>query len=75
MLSLDKVGAESLEMWKTLVDIGDLVSVTGEVITSRRGELSVLASEWAMSAKALRPMPVAHRPLSEETRDDQWSCL
>jgi lysyl-tRNA synthetase, class II len=68
MLSLDKVGVESLDVWKTLVDIGDLISVTGEVITSRRGELSVLASEWAMSAKALRPMPVAHRPLSEENR-------
>jgi lysyl-tRNA synthetase, class II len=68
MLSLDRVGPESLEHWKQLVDIGDLVSVTGEVITSRRGELSVLADEWAMSAKALRPLPVAHRPLSEENR-------
>jgi lysyl-tRNA synthetase class 2 len=68
MLSLDKVGAQALEDWKHLVDLGDLVSVTGEVITSRRGELSVLADSWAISAKALRPLPVAHRPLSEETR-------
>jgi lysyl-tRNA synthetase class 2 len=68
MLSLDKVGAQALEDWKHLVDLGDLVSVTGEVITSRRGELSVLADSWAMSAKALRPLPVAHKPLSEETR-------
>jgi lysyl-tRNA synthetase class 2 len=68
MLSLDKVGAERLEDWKRLVDLGDLVAITGEVITSRRGELSVLADSWAMSAKALRPLPVAHKPLSEETR-------
>jgi lysyl-tRNA synthetase, class II len=68
MLSLDKVGAQALEDWKHLVDMGDHVSVTGEVITSRRGELSVLADSWAMSAKALRPLPVAHKPLSEETR-------
>jgi lysyl-tRNA synthetase, class II len=68
MLSLDKVGAEALDEWKHVVDLGDLVSVTGEVITSRRGELSVLADSWAMSAKALRPLPVAHKPLSEETR-------
>src|SRR5689334_18880678 len=68
MLSLDKVGAEALEQWKRLVDLGDLVGITGEVITSRRGELSVLASSWTMTAKALRPLPVAHRPLSEETR-------
>jgi lysyl-tRNA synthetase class 2 len=68
MLSLDKVGAQALEDWKHLVDLGDLVGFTGEVITSRRGELSVLADSWAMSAKALRPLPVAHKPLSEETR-------
>jgi len=68
MLSLDRVGAETLERWKRLVDLGDLVGVTGEMITSRRGELSVLADEWVMTAKALRPLPVAHKPLSEEAR-------
>src|SRR5690349_3375148 len=68
MLSLDRVGDEALEEWKRRVDLGDLVAVAGEVITSRRGELSVLADSWAMSAKALRPLPVAHKPLSEETR-------
>jgi lysyl-tRNA synthetase class 2 len=68
MLSLDKVGAEALEQWKRVVDLGDLVGITGEVITSRRGELSVLADSWTMTAKALRPLPVAHRPLGEETR-------
>ncbi|GAB1643470.1 lysine--tRNA ligase [Krasilnikovia sp. MM14-A1259] len=68
MLSLDRVGAERLEDWKRLVDLGDLVGVTGEVITSRRGELSVLADSWAITAKSLRPLPVAHKPLSEETR-------
>ncbi len=68
MLSLNKVGAEALEEWKRRVDLGDQVGITGEVITSRRGELSVLADSWAMTAKALRPLPVAHKPLSEESR-------
>ena len=68
MLSLDRVGAAVLERWKQLVDIGDLVGVRGEVITSRRGELSVLADEWAMTAKALRPLPVAHKPMTDEAR-------
>jgi lysyl-tRNA synthetase class 2 len=68
MLSLNKVGAEPLSHWKSTVDIGDHVFVRGEVITSRRGELSVLADEWRMAAKALRPLPVAHKELSEETR-------
>ncbi|KEI43729.1 lysyl-tRNA synthetase [Saccharopolyspora rectivirgula] len=68
MLSLKQVGEESLASWKTEVDIGDHVFVAGEVITSRRGELSVMADEWRMAAKALRPLPVMHKELSEETR-------
>lgn len=68
MLSLDKVGEESLEDWKSYVDIGDIVSVTGEVITSKRGELSVLAHSWQLAAKSLRPLPNEHKPMNEETR-------
>jgi lysyl-tRNA synthetase class 2 len=68
MLSENKVGAEDLAAWKADVDLGDLVFATGEVISSRRGELSVLADHWQVTAKALRPLPVAHKPLSEETR-------
>ncbi len=68
MLSLDKVGEERLADWKSDVDLGDHVSVTGEVITSRRGELSVLADSWQLAAKTLRPLPVEHKPLAEETR-------
>ncbi len=68
MLSLDRVGAAELDRWKHYVDLGDHVGVEGEVITSRRGELSVLADRWVLTAKALRPLPVAHRPMSEETR-------
>ncbi|WP_394289205.1 lysine--tRNA ligase [Microbacterium sp.] len=68
MLSLADVGEESLADWKALVDIGDFVGVTGEVITSRRGELSVQATSWTMVAKTLRPLPNEHRPLSEEAR-------
>ena len=68
MLSLDRVGADSLAAWKADVDLGDVVFVVGEVIASKRGELSVLAETWQVAAKALRPLPVAHKPLSEETR-------
>ena len=68
MFSLDKVGEELLNAWKSDVDLGDLVSVTGEIITSKRGELSILANNYAMASKSLRPLPVEHKPLSEETR-------
>ncbi len=69
MVSLDGVGEESLTHWKADVDLGDHVGVSGEVVCSRRGELSVLADGWSMLAKALRPLPDKHKGLTDpETR-------
>jgi lysyl-tRNA synthetase class 2 len=65
MLSLDRLGEESLAAWKSDVDLGDHVGVEGEVISSRRGELSVLAERWAITAKALRPLPDKHKGLAD----------
>ncbi|GAA4862577.1 lysine--tRNA ligase [Saccharopolyspora cebuensis] len=68
MISKNQVGDEALAAWKTDVDLGDHVFVHGEVITSRRGELSVMADEWRLAAKSLRPLPVMHKELGEESR-------
>jgi lysyl-tRNA synthetase class 2 len=68
MISLDRVGQESLDAWKADVDLGDIVYLHGEVISSRRGELSVLADSWQIISKSLRPLPVAHKEMSEESR-------
>ncbi|MFI6924943.1 bifunctional lysylphosphatidylglycerol synthetase/lysine--tRNA ligase LysX [Nonomuraea spiralis] len=65
MISLDKVGEESLASWKRDVDLGDHVGVIGEVITSRRGELSILADSWQITAKCLRPLPEKHVGLTD----------
>ncbi|HWU31413.1 MAG TPA: lysine--tRNA ligase [Marmoricola sp.] len=68
MFSLADLGEDSLSNFKALVDLGDLLSVTGEIITSRRGELSVQATAWEIAAKSLTPLPNEHRPLSDEAR-------
>ncbi|HUN34289.1 MAG TPA: bifunctional lysylphosphatidylglycerol synthetase/lysine--tRNA ligase LysX [Trebonia sp.] len=65
MVSLAGVGEESLAAWKRDVDLGDHVGVTGEVITSRSGELSVLATSWALTAKSLRPLPEKYSGLTD----------
>ncbi|HZC26271.1 MAG TPA: bifunctional lysylphosphatidylglycerol synthetase/lysine--tRNA ligase LysX [Actinopolymorphaceae bacterium] len=65
MIRLDEVGAERLADWKRDVDLGDHVGVTGEVITSRSGELSVLAHSFAITAKSLRPLPEKHAGLTD----------
>ncbi|AMM19587.1 lysine--tRNA ligase [Frondihabitans sp. PAMC 28766] len=68
MVSLAEVGDESLARWKAMVDLGDHVFVSGEVISSRRGELSVLVQEWKIATKAILPLPNLHSELSEESR-------
>ena len=68
MLSLAEVGEERLAAWKSDVDLGDFIGVKGRVIASRRGELSVMATQWTMAAKSLRPLPVSFADMNEETR-------
>lgn len=65
MISLDRSGREALDAWKRDVDLGDHVGVEGEVITSRRGELSVLADRFVITAKSLRPLPEKHKGLTD----------
>jgi lysyl-tRNA synthetase, class II len=68
MVSFGEVGEESFDLLKDLVDLGDHVWVSGEVIASKRGELSVMVSQWQIASKALMPLPNLHSELNEETR-------
>lgn len=68
MLSQAVVGPESLADFKTDVDLGDQLFVHGRIGSSRRGELSIFADSWRIASKALRPLPVLHKELSEEAR-------
>ncbi|MCE7000373.1 bifunctional lysylphosphatidylglycerol synthetase/lysine--tRNA ligase LysX [Saccharothrix sp. S26] len=63
-LMLD-AGRVDLAAWKAGVDLGDHVGVRGEVIRSRRGELSVLADSWAVTAKCLHPLPDKRKGMSD----------
>ncbi len=59
----------ALHDWRALVDLGDQVGVCGEVVTSKRGELSVRADDWTITAKCLHPLPDKRKGLSDpETR-------
>jgi lysyl-tRNA synthetase class 2 len=58
-----------LSGWHSGVDLGDHVGVGGQVVTSKRGELSVLVDEWTVTAKCLHPLPDKRKGLTDpETR-------
>jgi lysyl-tRNA synthetase class 2 len=62
-------GELDLTGWRTGVDLGDHVGVSGQVVTSKRGELSVLVDEWTVTAKCLHPLPDKRKGLTDpETR-------
>src|SRR5512139_3233881 len=65
MISLAGVGEEALADWKRDVDLGDHIGVEGEVITSRRGELSIMAEHFVITSKCLRPLPDKHAGLTD----------
>src|SRR4051794_1332501 len=64
----DILGDESFETLTSL-DLGDLIGVDGTAFKSRRGELSLRATDWKLLAKALRPPPDKFHGLEDvETR-------
>jgi lysyl-tRNA synthetase class 2 len=64
-----EAGELDLTGWRTGVDLGDHVGVSGHVVTSKRGELSVLVDEWTVTAKCLHPLPDKRKGLTDpETR-------
>jgi len=71
MLTVDALGAEQFEVVLDL-DVGDWVGAQGPVVKTRRGELSVKATEVFLLGKALRPLPDKWKGLTDvEVRSRQ----
>ncbi|WP_231707076.1 bifunctional lysylphosphatidylglycerol synthetase/lysine--tRNA ligase LysX [Tsukamurella sputi] len=66
----DRAGTQDAtrSIWRAFLDLGDLVAVTGEVIASRTGELSVRLESWAMAAKCLSPVPALRARIADDAR-------
>ncbi|OOM82037.1 lysine--tRNA ligase [Clostridium puniceum] len=55
-LKIDKVGEENLKQYKTF-DLGDWVAATGEVFTTKTGEVSINVNTFELTCKSLKPLP------------------
>jgi lysyl-tRNA synthetase class 2 len=53
------------KVWKHLLDLGDIVGVKGYVFTTKTGEISIHASEFAILTKSLKPLPVVREKEGE----------
>lgn len=46
------------QVWKKLLDIGDIIGIKGFVFTTKTGETSIHVREFTLLSKALHPLPV-----------------
>jgi lysyl-tRNA synthetase class 2 len=51
------VPEEQFDLFKHLVDLGDIVGVTGKLFTTHAGELTVRVESLTLLSKAIRPLP------------------
>ncbi|MFI6170840.1 bifunctional lysylphosphatidylglycerol synthetase/lysine--tRNA ligase LysX [Nocardia sp. NPDC051052] len=65
VIDRDRVGADRSGEFTEFFDLGDLIEVSGQIGSSRRGELSLLAADWRMLGKCLHPLPDKWKGLSD----------
>jgi lysyl-tRNA synthetase class 2 len=46
------------QLWKKLIDIGDIIGIKGYVFTTKTGETSVHVQSFTLLSKSLRPLPI-----------------
>lgn len=56
---------EQFEQLKTLVDIGDILGVSGSIKRTEKGELSVYVNSFAILTKSLLPLPDKYHGLTD----------
>ncbi|HVO29019.1 MAG TPA: lysine--tRNA ligase [Candidatus Paceibacterota bacterium] len=61
--------AKEFEFWRTVLDLGDFISVTGPLFATQKGEKSIEVHELRIASKSLLPLPDKWEGLeNEETR-------
>ena len=62
-LKAKEIGDADYDLFKKYVDLGDILGVTGALMRTNTGELTLAADSVRLLAKALRPLPDKHMGL------------
>jgi lysyl-tRNA synthetase class 2 len=57
-------------VWKKLMDIGDIIGLSGYVFTTKTGEISIHVTTLKMLSKALKPLPIVKTDESGNSFDE-----
>ncbi|MBD1263090.1 lysine--tRNA ligase [Maribacter polysiphoniae] len=58
------------DVYKKLLDIGDIIGVEGELFTTQVGEITVMVKAFTMLSKALRPLPLPKKDAEGHVFDE-----
>lgn len=58
------------EIFKKLLDLGDILGIEGELFTTKVGEKTVLVKDFTILCKALRPLPLPKQDAEGNTYDE-----
>ncbi|MCH5166665.1 MAG: lysine--tRNA ligase [Erysipelotrichales bacterium] len=63
-ISINDIGEEAYNLFKT-ADIGDIVGVSGKIMKTQTGEVTIKCLEYTHLVKALRPLPEKFHGLTD----------
>lgn len=58
------------DVYKKLLDIGDIIGIEGELFTTQVGEKTVMVKKFSMLSKALRPLPLPKKDAEGHVFDE-----
>lgn len=68
-MNLNELGAEKYNLYKKLLDVGDIIGIEGYVFRTRRGEITIYVKDFILLSKSLRSLPEKWHGLQDkETR-------
>jgi lysyl-tRNA synthetase class 2 len=65
MVAKSEVSEETFDLFRKLVDLGDVIGITGRLIKTKTGELTVLAKDLRLLTKSIRPLPEKYHGLKD----------
>ena len=66
VLKKDILGEENMKLFSDVIDIGDFLSVKGNIFKTERGEESILVKSWSIVTKSLLPLPEKWHGLKDD---------
>lgn len=61
----EEIGKEEYKLLQKLIDLGDIIGVSGERFTTQKGEPTVSVKQWTMLTKTLRQPPEKWHGISD----------